>query len=44
MEVALELTGRYQDFGIYEGIIDGILTRSTSIATNAYECVKADQW
>lgn len=41
MEVALELTGRYQDFGIYEGIIDGILTRSTSIATNAYECVKA---
>ncbi|MCE6061837.1 nicotinate phosphoribosyltransferase [Mycoplasmopsis agalactiae] len=40
-EVALELTGRYQDFGIYEGIIDGILTRSTSIATNAYECVKA---
>ncbi|WP_029513851.1 nicotinate phosphoribosyltransferase [Mycoplasmopsis primatum] len=41
LEVVLELTGHYDDFGKYEGMIDGILTRSTSIATNAYECVKA---
>lgn len=40
-EVVLELTGRYQDFGKYEGIIDGILSRSSSIATNAYECKQA---
>lgn len=39
-EVVLEIEGRYQDFGIYEGIIDGILSRSTSIATNSYKCVK----
>ncbi|MBZ4212645.1 nicotinate phosphoribosyltransferase [Mycoplasma sp. U97] len=40
-EVVLELIGKYEFFGIYEGIIDGILTRSTSIATNARECVLA---
>lgn len=40
-EVVLQLEGPLHEFGIYEGIIDGILARSTSIATNAYECVKA---
>ena len=35
-EVVLELEGKYEDFGIYEGVIDGILTRSTSLASNAY--------
>lgn len=41
LEVVLELEGHYEDFGIYEGVIDGILARSTSIATNAYHCKKA---
>ncbi len=41
LEPVLELEGHYKDFGIFEGIIDGILARSTSIATNAYECKKA---
>ncbi|UVD81467.1 nicotinate phosphoribosyltransferase [Mycoplasma iguanae] len=40
-EVVLELTGPYQEFGVYEGIIDGVLARSTSIATNAYRCLQA---
>ncbi|WP_036436099.1 nicotinate phosphoribosyltransferase [Mycoplasmopsis felifaucium] len=40
-EVVLELIGHYQDFGKYEGMIDGMLTRSSSIASNAYDCVKA---
>lgn len=38
LEPVLELEGKYEYFGIYEGVIDGILARSTSIATNAYEC------
>lgn len=41
LEPVLELEGHYKDFGIYEGVIDGILSRSTSIATNAYHCKKA---
>lgn len=41
LEVVLELEGRYQDFGKFEGMIDGILARSTSLATNAYRCVQA---
>ncbi|MEJ1834872.1 nicotinate phosphoribosyltransferase [Mycoplasmopsis synoviae] len=40
-EIVLELEGKYQYFGIMEGLIDGILSRSTTIATNAYECVQA---
>ena len=36
-EIVLELKGNYSQFGIYEGIIDGILTRATSLATNAFE-------
>ncbi|QJG66831.1 nicotinate phosphoribosyltransferase [Mycoplasma phocoenae] len=34
-EVVLELEGPYHLFGIYEGLIDGILARQSSIATNA---------
>ncbi|QNM93922.1 nicotinate phosphoribosyltransferase [Mycoplasma sp. Pen4] len=41
LDICLELEGHYQDFGIWEGMIDGILARSTSIATNAYHCVHA---
>ena len=41
LDVVLELEGKYQDFGIFEGVIDGILARSTSIATNSYHCKKA---
>ncbi|QGZ97571.1 nicotinate phosphoribosyltransferase [Mycoplasma sp. NEAQ87857] len=40
-EVVLELIGPYHEFGIWEGMIDGILARSTSIASNAYKCVQA---
>lgn len=40
-EVVLELEGHYQDFGVVEGIIDGVLARSTSIATNAKRCLDA---
>ncbi|AZG68634.1 nicotinate phosphoribosyltransferase [Mycoplasma struthionis] len=40
-EVVLELEGPYYEFGIWEGIIDGILARQTSIATNAYQIIKA---
>lgn len=41
LDVVLELEGKYQEFGIFEGVIDGILARSTSIATNSYHCKKA---
>ena len=40
-EVVLELEGQYQYFGEYEGIIDGILARASSLATNAMNVVKA---
>ncbi|MGX9340580.1 nicotinate phosphoribosyltransferase [Mycoplasma sp. 4044] len=40
-EVVLELIGPYHEFGLYEGIIDGILARQSSIATNAYRVKKA---
>ncbi|WP_029513030.1 nicotinate phosphoribosyltransferase [Mycoplasmopsis iners] len=41
LEIVLELEGHYQDFGTLEGLIDGVLSRSSSIATNAYHCVQA---
>lgn len=41
LEPVLELEGHYKEFGIFEGVIDGILARSTSIATNAWECIQA---
>ncbi|ADU31524.1 nicotinate phosphoribosyltransferase [Evansella cellulosilytica] len=40
-ETVLTITGPYQDFGYLEGVIDGILARRTSVATNVYEVVKA---
>jgi len=40
-ETVLTITGPYQDFGYLEGIIDGILARRTSVATNVYNVVKA---
>src|SRR5690625_1031065 len=40
-ETVLTITGPYQSFGFLEGIIDGILGRRTSVATNVYNVVKA---
>ncbi|PSL44543.1 nicotinate phosphoribosyltransferase [Salsuginibacillus halophilus] len=40
-ETVLTITGPYQNFGFLEGIIDGILGRRTSVATNVYHVVKA---
>lgn len=40
-ETVLTITGPYQSFGYLEGIIDGILARRTSVATNVYNVVKA---
>ncbi|MFB1051835.1 nicotinate phosphoribosyltransferase [Paraliobacillus sp. JSM ZJ581] len=40
-EPVLTVTGPYQSFGYLEGIIDGILARRTSVATNVYNVVKA---
>lgn len=42
-ETVLTITGPYQNFGFLEGIIDGILARRTSVATNVYNVVKAAQ-
>ncbi|MDD7893705.1 nicotinate phosphoribosyltransferase [Metamycoplasma hyosynoviae] len=39
-DVVLELEGPYYEFGIWEGMIDGILARQTSIATNAYRIMQ----
>jgi nicotinate phosphoribosyltransferase len=40
-ETVLTITGPYQNFGYLEGVIDGILARRTSVATNVYNVVKA---
>ncbi|MFD2046361.1 nicotinate phosphoribosyltransferase [Ornithinibacillus salinisoli] len=40
-ESVLTISGPYQNFGFLEGIIDGILARRTSVATNVYNVVKA---
>src|SRR5690625_590809 len=40
-ESVLTVTGPYQSFGYLEGIIDGILSRRTSVATNVYNVAKA---
>lgn len=40
-ETVLTITGPYQHFGFLEGIIDGILSRRTSVATNVYNVSKA---
>ncbi|MFE1243563.1 nicotinate phosphoribosyltransferase [Fictibacillus sp. NPDC058756] len=40
-ETVLTIKGPYQNFGFLEGMIDGILARRTSVATNVYNVVKA---
>ncbi|GBU10681.1 nicotinate phosphoribosyltransferase [Erysipelotrichaceae bacterium] len=40
-ETVLTITGQYQQFGHLEGLIDGILARRTSVATNVHDVVKA---
>ena len=39
-EPVLKVTGKYEDFGFLESVIDGILARRTSVATNVYEVMK----
>lgn len=41
LEPVLKITGHYQDFGFLEGLIDGILARRSSVATNVYLATKA---
>lgn len=40
-EAVLTITGKYEDFGYLEGLIDGILARRSSVATNVHRVVKA---
>ncbi|QHE53291.1 nicotinate phosphoribosyltransferase [Pontibacillus sp. HMF3514] len=40
-ETVLTITGPYQHFGYLEGIIDGILSRRTSVSTNVFNVVKS---
>ncbi|MDV2883612.1 nicotinate phosphoribosyltransferase [Alkalihalophilus pseudofirmus] len=40
-ETVLTIRGSYHKFGFLEGIIDGILARRTSVATNVYRVVSA---
>jgi nicotinate phosphoribosyltransferase len=37
----LKVTGKYEDFGYLESLIDGILARRSSVATNVHEVVLA---
>ena len=39
-EPVLKVTGRYEDFGYLESMIDGILARRSSVATNVYRTVR----
>lgn len=39
-EPVLKITGKYEDFGFLESMIDGILARRTSVATNVYQVLK----
>lgn len=39
-EPVLKVTGKYEDFGFLESVIDGVLARRTSVATNVYEVMK----
>lgn len=41
MEPVLKVTGRYEDFGFLESVIDGILARRSSVATNVKEVLEA---
>lgn len=40
-EPVLKITGKYEDFGYLESLIDGLLARRSSVATNVAEVVKA---
>lgn len=39
-EPVLKVTGRYEDFGFLESMIDGILARRSSVCTNVYWVMK----
>jgi len=39
-EPVLKVTGKYENFGFLESVIDGILARRSSVATNVYEVKK----
>lgn len=39
-EPVLKVTGHYEDFGFLESVIDGILARRSSVATNVYNVKK----
>ena len=39
-EPVLKITGRYEDFGYLESMIDGILARRSSVCTNTYRVMK----
>lgn len=39
-EPVLKISGRYEDFGYLESMIDGILARRSSVATNVYRVMK----
>lgn len=39
-EPVLKVTGKYENFGFLESVIDGILARRSSVATNVYEVMK----
>lgn len=41
LEPVLKITGKYEDFGFLESMLDGILSRRTSVATNAMDVLKA---
>ena len=41
MEPVLKVTGKYENFGFLESVIDGILARRTSVATNVREALLA---
>ncbi|MCR5506063.1 MAG: nicotinate phosphoribosyltransferase [Bacilli bacterium] len=40
MEPVLKVTGKYENFGFLESVIDGILARRSSVATNVYNVMK----
>ncbi len=40
-EPVLKITGKYQNFGYLESVIDGILARRTSVATNTHKVIMA---
>lgn len=40
-EPVLKVTGKYENFGFLESVIDGILARRTSVATNVMEVLEA---